>query len=96
LIISADNFEDSELLVPYYRLKEEGIEVVVASMSRGTITGTGTVKNISDERRPTDWSYSRERTLQRAKSILARAKIERRNDGSILVLTVFDLGKRVE
>ena len=22
LIISADNFEDSELLVPYYRLKE--------------------------------------------------------------------------
>jgi protease I len=39
LIISADNFEDSELLVPYYRLKEEGIEVVVASMSRGAITG---------------------------------------------------------
>ena len=39
LIISADNFEDSELLVPYYRLKEEGIEVVVASMSRGSITG---------------------------------------------------------
>jgi protease I len=39
LIISADNFEDSELLVPYYRLKEEGIEVVVASMNRGTITG---------------------------------------------------------
>jgi protease I len=39
LIISADNFEDSELLVPYYRLKEEGIEVVVASMRRGTITG---------------------------------------------------------
>src|ERR1035437_9460430 len=39
LIISADKFEDSELLVPYYRLKEEGIEVVVASMSRGVITG---------------------------------------------------------
>jgi protease I len=39
LIISADKFEDSELLVPYYRLKEEGIEVVVASMSRGAITG---------------------------------------------------------
>jgi protease I len=39
LIISADNFEDSELLVPYYRLKEEGIEVVVASMSRGAIRG---------------------------------------------------------
>ncbi|MCL4316130.1 MAG: type 1 glutamine amidotransferase, partial [Gammaproteobacteria bacterium] len=24
LIISADNFEDSELLVPYYRLREAG------------------------------------------------------------------------
>lgn len=39
LIISADKFEDSELLVPYYRLKEEGIEVVVASLSHGAITG---------------------------------------------------------
>jgi protease I len=39
LIISADNFEDSELLVPYYRLKEAGVEVTVASMSRGAIKG---------------------------------------------------------
>jgi protease I len=39
LIISADNFEDSELLVPYYRLKESGVEVTVASLSRGAITG---------------------------------------------------------
>jgi len=39
LILSADNFEDSELLVPYYRLKEAGVEVVVASLSRGAITG---------------------------------------------------------
>ena len=35
LIISADNFEDSELLVPYYRLKEAGVEVTVASLSAG-------------------------------------------------------------
>ena len=28
-IISANNFEDSELLVPYYRLKEAGVEVAV-------------------------------------------------------------------
>ena len=28
LIISADNFEDSELLVPYYRLKEAGARSV--------------------------------------------------------------------
>jgi protease I len=39
LIISADNFEDSELLVPFYRLKEAGVEVSVASLSRGAITG---------------------------------------------------------
>jgi protease I len=39
LIISADNFEDSELLVPYYRLKEANIEVTVASLSSGSITG---------------------------------------------------------
>ena len=39
LIISADNFEDSELLVPYYRLEEAGIEVTVASLSSGAITG---------------------------------------------------------
>jgi protease I len=39
LIISADNFEDTELLVPYYRLKEEGIQVDVASIKRGTIKG---------------------------------------------------------
>ncbi|MDA3785829.1 MAG: type 1 glutamine amidotransferase [Deltaproteobacteria bacterium] len=39
LIISADKFEDSELLVPYYRLQEAAIEVVVASPGRGAITG---------------------------------------------------------
>jgi len=35
LIISADNFEDSELLVPYYRLQEAGVEVTVASLCGG-------------------------------------------------------------
>jgi protease I len=39
LIISADNFEDTELLVPYYRLKEEGIEADIASMHTGSIRG---------------------------------------------------------
>jgi len=39
LIISADNFEDSELLVPYYRLQEEDIQVDVASMKKGKIRG---------------------------------------------------------
>lgn len=39
LIISADGFEDSELLVPYYRLQEEEIEVDVASIAIGKISG---------------------------------------------------------
>ncbi|MCX7913204.1 MAG: type 1 glutamine amidotransferase [Thermodesulfovibrionales bacterium] len=39
LIISADNFEDTELLVPFYRLKEEGIEVDIVSMKKGKIRG---------------------------------------------------------
>jgi len=49
LIISADNFEDSELLVPYYRLKEAGIGVAVASLSRGVITGKHGYKVVVDK-----------------------------------------------
>jgi protease I len=40
LMISADSFEDSELLVPFYRLKEAGVDVAVASLSRRAIVGT--------------------------------------------------------
>jgi protease I len=39
LILSADNFEDSELLVPLYRLREAGYTVDVASDKRDTIRG---------------------------------------------------------
>ena len=39
LIISADDFEDSELLFPFYRLKEEGIQVDIASIQKGKIKG---------------------------------------------------------
>lgn len=39
LIISADHFEDTELLVPLYRLQEAGLQVDVASISRGKIHG---------------------------------------------------------
>ena len=39
LIISADNFEDAELIVPYYRMLEEGHDVDIASMKKGTIKG---------------------------------------------------------
>jgi len=39
LIISADHFEDSELLFPFYRLQEEGVAVYIASIARGKING---------------------------------------------------------
>jgi len=60
LIISADNFEDSELLVPYYRLKEAGVEVKVASLKRGVITGKHgyevAVDKTLDEVNPDDYA----------------------------------------
>lgn len=39
LIITADRFEDSELLQPHQRLGEEGIDVDIASLKRGTVSG---------------------------------------------------------
>ena len=60
LIISADNFEDSELLVPYYRMKEAGVEVTVASMGRGAIKGKHgyevAVDKTLDEVKPDDYA----------------------------------------
>ena len=60
LIISADNFEDSELLVPYYRLQEAGVEVVVASLNHGAITGKHgyevAVDKTFDEVNPDDYA----------------------------------------
>jgi protease I len=40
LLITADNFEDLEVFVPLFRLREEGIEVNVASMKKGKVKGT--------------------------------------------------------
>jgi protease I len=60
LIISADNFEDSELLVPYYRLLEAGIGVDVASMEKGAIRGKHgyevAVDKTLDEVNPDDYA----------------------------------------
>ena len=39
LIVSGDLFEDTELLVPWYRLLEEDISVDIASSKVGSITG---------------------------------------------------------
>ncbi len=59
LIISADNFEDFELFFPYYRLKEEGVSVDIASMRKGRIKGkhgyeVGVDKTL-EEVRPKDY-----------------------------------------
>jgi protease I len=39
LILSANSFEDTELLVPYYRLREAGYAVDVAAGEPGSISG---------------------------------------------------------
>ncbi len=39
LMLADDNFEDLELLVPYYRFLEEGFTVDIASRKRGKISG---------------------------------------------------------
>jgi len=60
LIVSADNFEDSELLVPYYRLQEAGVAVTVASLKGGAITGKHgyevTVDKTLDEVNPDEYA----------------------------------------
>lgn len=39
LMISTDGFEDTELLVPYYRLREAQVDVDLAAPERGKIEG---------------------------------------------------------
>lgn len=39
VIISTNNFEDTELMYPYYRLREAGATVKIASLEKGTIRG---------------------------------------------------------
>ena len=59
LIISGDMFEDTELLVPWYRLLEENIDVDIASIKAGAITGKHgykvTVKFSLDEIDPSSY-----------------------------------------
>ncbi len=39
LILAADDFEDSELLYPFYRLAEEDIKVIVAGLNAAPVHG---------------------------------------------------------
>src|SRR5919202_4719184 len=39
LVLAADQFEDMELLYPVYRLREEDIEVTIAGLDAGEVTG---------------------------------------------------------
>ncbi len=53
LIISADNFEDIELLIPYYRLIEEGTKVDIASIGKRNMKGkhVTSYQSVADEMR---------------------------------------------
>ena len=59
LIISADQFEDTELLVPLYRFQEVGIKADVAAPGKGNITGKHgyevTVQKTLDEVKPSEY-----------------------------------------
>ena len=59
LFISADGYDDAELLVPYYRFLEEGFEVDIASMKKNEIKGkhgyTVEVTKTLAEVRPDDY-----------------------------------------
>jgi len=59
LMISADNFEDTELLYPLYRLTEEGFQVDLASFNKEKIKGkhgyTITPNLTLDEVRPEEY-----------------------------------------
>lgn len=39
LIVTADDFEDSEFFAPYYRFLEEGFRVDIASIEKGKVKG---------------------------------------------------------
>src|SRR5512137_1978081 len=39
IILTADRFEDLEVLFPYFRLKEAGVQVDIAAPSKGAIGG---------------------------------------------------------
>ena len=39
LMLTADDFEDTELLVPLYRLQEAGVDVDIATFAPGTVRG---------------------------------------------------------
>ena len=59
LFISADGYDDAELLVPYYRFLEEGFKVDIASMKKEPIKGkhgyTVEVTKTLAEVRPDDY-----------------------------------------
>lgn len=49
LMISADNFEDLELFAPYYRLREEGFQVDLASIRKESIKGKHGYEILADK-----------------------------------------------
>lgn len=63
LVMTANGFEDSELLYPYYRLQEAGFQVDIAAPKAGAVTGKHgyTVQaelSLNDLARPASQDYA--------------------------------------
>jgi len=90
LLLSSDYFEDLELFVPYYRLKEEGIPVEIGSDKTGKIMGKHgyevTVDKTLSEITPEDYDVlmlpggKAPAALRQEPSALAIAKVFVQND----------------
>lgn len=62
LIVTTDGFEDSEFSYPFYRLREAGVDVDVATPDGESVTGKHDYEFDADaaidDRRPADWADS--------------------------------------
>jgi len=96
LLLSSDYFEDTELLVPYYRLKEEEIPVEIGSDKGGKITGKhgyeATVDKMLSEIAPEDYGLlvlpggKAPAALRKEASALAIAKVFMQNDRPVAAI----------
>jgi len=58
LFVSGETVDNQDFLVPYYRLREEGVEVDIAYMERGRIRRKGYSRHIGARNRLVrTWEY---------------------------------------
>jgi len=96
LLLSSDYFEDLELFVPYYRLKEEGIPVEIGTDKTGKIMGKHgyevTVDKTLSEITPEDYDVlvlpggKAPAALRQEPSALAIAKVFMQNDRPVAAI----------